>query len=143
MHEDPSPTKILQMNIDDSLIADLKRELGIRSKIDAAISGVATGAYFPLSTQFENSILFTPSAQRFYNQNKGLIKEHFPESDTTLINAFVVPPNKKPYGTHTAGSIGFQFPSLAERGLAYPTKHWSFHTAVTPNPAGQAASGHL
>jgi len=134
LHQNVAATKVIQMNLDEHLMAGLKRELVLRSKIDAAISNVAAGTYFPLSTQFENSILFLPSAQRFYHMNEGIIREHFPDVETSVVNAFVVPPNKRPYGSHTAGSIGFQVPALAARGQGYPTTHMSFHTAMTPTP---------
>ena len=49
---------------DDGLVDNLRRELILRSKLSEAISDMATGAYSPLSTQFENSILFLPSACR-------------------------------------------------------------------------------
>jgi hypothetical protein len=120
--------------VDDELLASVKRELVLRSKIDVAISNVAAGTYFPLSTQFENSILFLPSAQRFYERNRDIIREHLPEVETSVVNAFVVPANKRPYGSHSAGSIGFQIPELAKRGMGYPKTHLSFHMAVTPTP---------
>ena len=128
------PTKIVQMDVDAELLANLARELLIRSKIDKAISDVAAGTYFPLSTQFENSILFLPSAQRFYQRNKEIVYEHFPEIENAVVNAFVVPPNKIPYGVHNAGAIGFQHPALARKGLGFPPIHRSFHTAITATP---------
>ncbi len=134
VHEHQYATKVIHMDVDDDLIASLKRELVLRSKIDAAISDMAAGAYFPLSTQFEHSIYFLPSAQRFYNRNRHLIEEHFPEIETAVVNAFVVTPGKKPYGAHSAGAIAFQIPKLAENGFAYPKIHKSFHCALTPTP---------
>lgn len=128
------PTRIVQMDMGDGLLETLRRELVLRSKIDGAISDLASGTYFPLSTQFENSLLFLPSAQRFYLRNRHVIESNFPNIETAVVNAFVVQPNQRPYGAHNAGAVGFQHPALAKAGFAYPKTHMSFHTAVTPTP---------
>lgn len=143
VHEDSPPTRVMDMNLEDGLLPALQRELELRIKIDAAISEMAQSVmqtfpqaqqYSPLSTQFENSVFFLPSAQRFYTLNRHIIESTFPSIETAVVNAFVVPPNKRPYGVHNAASIGFQVPQLAERGLAWPETYVSFHTAVTPTP---------
>ena len=90
--------------------------------------------YTPLSTHFENAVFFLPSAQRFYNRNKNTILETFPEIETAVVNAFIVPADKRPYGVHNAASIGLQVAPLAKRGMAYPTTYVSFHTALTATP---------
>lgn len=128
------PTRVVQMDMGDGLLEHLRRDLLLRSKIDGAISDLASGTYFPLSTQFENSLLFLPSAQRFYVRNRHTIETNFPEIETAVVNAFVVPPNQRPYGVHNAGAVGFQHPALARGGFAYPKIHMSFHTAVTATP---------
>ena len=133
-HEDAWPTRVVQMDLDDDLVKNLRRELLLGSKIEEAVAGRGAGVYGPLSTQFENSFLFLPSAQQFYRRNKQIIHSTFPEIDTASVNAFVVPANKHAFGVHSAGSIGFQVPALARRGFAYPKKHVSFHTALTPTP---------
>ena len=43
VHESSMPTKVVQMDVDDELLTNLKRELVLRSKIDAAISDLAAG----------------------------------------------------------------------------------------------------
>lgn len=134
LHQDSPATKVIEMNLDDDLGSRLKRELVIRSKIDSAISGLGAGTYFPLSTQFENSVLFLPSAQKFYKSNSSIVKQHFPEVETVVLNAFFVPKNKRPYGVHCAGSIGFQLAEQASKGFAYPVRQISFHCALTPTP---------
>jgi hypothetical protein len=63
-----------------------------------------------------------------------VVKEYFPEVDTTVVNAFVVPKGKKPYGTHSASGIALQIPSLVRKGMGFPKHYMSFHTALTPTP---------
>ena len=41
--DDSLATKVVEMDVDDELLASLKRELVLRSKIDAAISDMAAG----------------------------------------------------------------------------------------------------
>jgi len=143
VHEDSPPTRLMDMNLEDGLLPALQRELEIRIKIDAGIRQMAeevmktfpqSQQYSPLSTQFENSVFFLPSAQRFYELNKDKIYGTFPSIETCVVNAFVVPPNRRPYGVHNAASIGFQVPQLAKQGLAWPKTYVSFHCAVTPTP---------
>ncbi len=138
VHEDSPPTRVFDMDVDDTLIANLKRELKMRAAIDAAVSSLDivpdAMQYTPLSTHFENAVFFLPSAQRFYNRNKDTIYSTFPEIETAVVNAFIVPANKRPYGVHNAASIGLQVAPLAKRGLAYPHTYVSFHCALTPTP---------
>jgi len=143
VHEDSPPTRVMKMNVEDGLLDSIKRELELRSKLDAAIAKMGAERiksfpeaqqYSPLSTQFENAVFFLPSAQRFYQLNRDLIQSTFPEIQTSVVNAFVVAPNQRPYGVHNAASIGLQVPALAQRGVAYPKTYVSFHTAVTPTP---------
>ena len=70
VHEVQYPTTVIKMDVDDDLVADLKRELVLRSKIDAAISDMAAGTYFPLSTQFEHSILMTDDGPEILTQTQ-------------------------------------------------------------------------
>ncbi len=133
-YPDARPTTVVQMNLDDDLADKLRRELRLKAIISAAFSDTSVGTYFPLSTMFENSIMFVPSAKRFYDINKDLVRQHFPELETTVVNAFVVPKGKRPYGTHSAGGIALQIPSLSRKGLGFPTQKVSFHTALTPTP---------
>lgn len=128
------PTKVVQMNVDQDLAVKLRRQLRLQAKVAASFSDTSVGTYFPLSTMFENSVLFIPSAKRFYDQNQDIVKEMFPEAATTVVNAFVVPAGKKPYGTHSASGIALQIPSLVKRKLGFPTLYKSFHTALTPTP---------
>jgi hypothetical protein len=138
VHESSPPTRVLDMDVDDDLIAGLKRELAMRARIDDAIAqlDVVPDAmqYTPLSTHFENAVFFLPSAQRFYDRNKEAIHSTFPQIETAVVNAFIVPANKRPYGVHNAASIGLQVARLAQRGMAYPTTYVSFHCALTPTP---------
>jgi hypothetical protein len=122
------------MNLDDDLAVRLRRQLRLQAIIAASYSDASVGTYFPLSTMFENSVLFIPSAKRFYDLNQDLVRRHFPAAATTVVNAFVVPKGKKPYGTHCAGGIALQIPSLVKKGLGFPTLYKSFHTALTPTP---------
>ena len=133
-HPEAMPTKVVQMNLEDDLADNLRRELRLQSNISASYTEASIGAYFPLSTMFENSVLFTPSAKRFYDLNQDLVKEHFPEVDTCVVNAFVVRAGKIPYGTHSANSIALQIPSLVKKGLSFPKLYKSFHTALVPSP---------
>lgn len=133
-YPDPKPTKVVQMNLDDDLAVKLRRQLRLQAKIAASFSDASVGTYFPLSTMFENSVLFIPSAKRFYDLNQDMVREHFPEAETTVVNAFVVPKGKKPYGTHSASGIALQIPSLVRKKLGFPTQYRSFHTALTPTP---------
>lgn len=128
------PTKVVQMNLDDDLVVKLRRQLRLQAKVAASFSDTSVGTYFPLSTMFENSVLFVPSAKRFYDLNQDIVREHFPQAATTVVNAFVVPAGKKPYGTHSASGIALQIPSLVKRKLGFPTLYKSFHTALTPTP---------
>lgn len=124
-------SRLINMNLDEDLMKRLRRELILRSRIDALVLNTIPGTYVPISTQFENSLLFLPSAQQFYLRNRDLLHKEFPETETSVVNAFFVPANKRPYGVHCAGSIGFQIPSMARRGLGYPKKQISFHCAIT------------
>lgn len=141
VHKESPPTQLLKMNTDPAMLADIKRQMKCRALIDAKISNVAAGTYFPFSLQFENGVLFLPAAKRFYEANKDLVRQVFPSVETMEINAFFVPANQRPYGVHNAGSIGFQIANLAKRGYAYPIQQWSFHTAVTPTPLDRQPLG--
>lgn len=134
-HQDAIPTHVMQMSIDDRLLKKLKRELALKQQVDRAISKlISSGSYSSISTQFENSILFLPSAQEFYLRNLPLIHKGFPELNTHVVNAFYVPAQERPYGVHNAGSIAFQKPEFSLNGYGFPTSHMSFHTALTPTP---------
>jgi hypothetical protein len=128
------PTKVVQMNIDTDLAGKMRRELRCQAKIQESFSDASVGTYFPLSTMFENSVLFIPSAKRFYDLNQDVVHKYFPQAATTVVNAFVVPKGKKPYGTHSASGIALQIPSLVKKSLGFPTLYKSFHTALTPTP---------
>lgn len=128
------PTQVIQMNVDADLAGKLRRELRLQAKVAGSFSDTSVGTYFPLSTMFENSALFIPSAKRFYDDNQDKVMEHFPQAATTVVNAFVVPAGKKPYGTHSASGIALQIPSLVKKGLGFPKHYKSFHTALTPTP---------
>lgn len=133
-YPDAKPTRIIQMNLEDDLVVKLRRELRLQAIISASFSDASVGTYFPLSTMFENSALFVPSAKRFYDLNQNLVHEHFPEVETIVVNTFVVPKGKVPYGTHSASGIALQIPSLVKQGLGFPKFYKSFHTALTPTP---------
>lgn len=133
-YPDAKPTKVVQMNLDDDLAVKLRRQLRLQAIVAASFSDASVGTYFPLSTMFENSVLFVPSAKRFYDINQDIVREHFPEAETTVVNAFVVPKGKIPYGTHSASGIALQIPSLVKKGLGFPKLYKSFHTALTPTP---------
>ncbi len=133
-YPDAHPTKVVRMNLTDDLAEKLRRELRIQAKIQSTITGAFFGTYFPLSTMFENSVLFIPSAKRFYDLNMDIVHHYFPQVHTAVINAFVVPAGKIPYGTHSASSIALQIPSLVEREQGFPTLYKSFHTALVPSP---------
>lgn len=135
VHENPAKMRAQDMNISQKVMDNIKHELKIKDIIDRAISStIRPGTYSAISTQFENSILFVPSAQTFYRENTELVKNQFPEIETIVVNSFYVPANKKPYGVHNAGSIAFQIPEIASKGYGYPKRHVSYHTAVTPTP---------
>lgn len=133
-YPDAQPTKVVQMNLENDLASKLRRELRLQAVIQSSFSDASVGSYFPLSTMFENSVLFIPSAKRFYDINQEVIHKHFPEVETTVVNAFVVPKGKIPYGTHSASGIALQIPSLVKKGLGFPKLYKSFHTALTPTP---------
>ncbi len=141
VHQDSPPTQLIKMNTDAAMLTDIERQMKIRALVDAKISNVAAGTYFPFSLQFENGVLFLPAAKRFYEANKDVVRQVFPEVETMEINAFFVPANQRPYGVHNAGSIGFQIANLAKRGYAYPIRQLSFHTAVTPTPLNRQPLG--
>ncbi|HEV2370649.1 MAG TPA: hypothetical protein VGS19_00655 [Streptosporangiaceae bacterium] len=132
-----NPTHVVQMKLDDDLVADLTRQLRCQGIIQESFAAASIGNYFPLSTMFENCVLFIPSAKRFYDLNQGIVAEHFPEVETMVVNAFVVPPNRRSYGTHSASGIALQIPSLVKKRLGFPTEYRSFHTALTPTPLDQ------
>lgn len=129
-----TPTQVVPMNLDDDLADNLARQLRCQAVIQESFAAASIGSYFPVSTMFENCVLFVPSAKRFYDLNQDIVREHFPEVETAVVNAFIVPANKKPYGTHAASSIGLQVPSLVKKRLGFPTEYRSFHTALTPTP---------
>lgn len=133
-YPEPRPTKVVRMNLDIDLADKLRRQLRLQSVIAKSFSDTTVGTYSPVSTMFENSVLFVPSAKRFYDLNRDVVREHFPEAATTVVNAFVVPTGKKPYGTHSASGIALQIPSLVKKGLGFPKQYMSFHTALTPTP---------
>lgn len=133
-HPEPHPTHVVRMNLDDGLADDLARQLRCQALIQESFAAASIGSYFPVSTMFENCVLFVPSAKRFYDLNQDLVREHFPEVETAVVNAFIVPGGKRPYGTHAASSIALQIPSLVRKRLGFPTEYRSFHTALTPTP---------
>ncbi len=126
-------TEVVQMKTRDGLADNLRRELVCKNTIAKEFPPVV-GTYSPISLQFENSSLFLPSAVEFLHSNADTIKEYFPDVNITTVNSFAVSPNKHAFGVHNAGSVGFEIPSFAEQGLAFPKQHWSFHTALTPTP---------
>lgn len=135
IHENPAGMRSQDMNISAKVMENIKHELKIKDIIDKAISSkILPGTYSAISTQFENSILFVPTAQTFYRDNIDLVKNQFPEIETIVVNSFYVPANKRPYGVHNAGSIAFQMPEFSSKGYGYPKRHVSYHTAVTPTP---------
>lgn len=131
---DAKPTRVIKMNLDDDLAVKLRRQLRMQAMVSASFSSASVGTYFPLSTMFENSVLFIPSAKRFYDMNQDIVHKYFPEANTTVVNAFAVPQGKVPYGTHSASGIALQIPSLVKKGLGFPKLYKSFHTALTPTP---------
>jgi len=135
--EEEHPTQVVQMNLADGLADDLARQLRCQGVIQETFAAASIGSYFPLSTMFENCVLFVPSAKRFYDLNQDVVHEHFPEVETTVVNAFVVLANRRSYGTHSASGIALQIPSLVKKQLGFPTEYRSFHTALTPTPLDQ------
>lgn len=133
-HPEPTPTVVEQMNLDDGLADELARQLRCQAVIQESFAAASIGNYFPLSTMFENCVLFIPSAKRFYDLNQEIVYKHFPEVETAVVNAFVVTANKRSYGTHSASGIALQIPSLVKKRLGFPTEYRSFHTALTPTP---------
>jgi hypothetical protein len=133
-YPETGPTQVVQMNLDHDLADNLARQLRCQGVIQESFAAESTGTYFPLSTMFENCVLFIPSAKRFYDLNQDIVHEHFPDVETAVVNAFVVRSNKRPYGTHAASSIALQIPSLVKKRLGFPTEYRSFHTALTPTP---------
>ncbi|WP_378733235.1 hypothetical protein [Nocardia brasiliensis] len=133
-YPETQPTQVVQMNLDDDLADNLARQLRCQAIIQESYAEASIGNYFPLSTMFENCVLFIPSAKRFYDLNQDIVYEHFPEVETAVVNAFVVTANKRSYGTHAASGIALQIPSLVKKQLGFPTEYRSFHTAVTPTP---------
>ncbi|WP_413796846.1 hypothetical protein [Streptomyces iranensis] len=128
------PTHVTRMNLDEDLADNLARQLRCQAVIQESFAAASIGSYFPVSTMFENCVLFVPSAKRFYDLNQDIVREHFPEVETAVVNAFIVPAEKRPYGTHAASSIALQIPSLVKKQLGFPTEYRSFHTALTPTP---------
>jgi hypothetical protein len=133
-HPEVIPTVVEQMNLDDDLADNLARQLRCQAVVQEGFAAASIGNYFPLSTMFENCVLFIPSAKRFYDLNQEIVHKHFPEVETAIVNAFVVTANKRSYGTHSASSIALQIPSLVKKRLGFPTEYRSFHTALTPTP---------
>lgn len=133
-YPETQPTQVVQMNLDDDLADNLARQLRCQAVIQESYAEASIGNYFPLSTMFENCVLFIPSAKRFYDLNQDIVYDHFPEVETAVVNAFVVTANKRSYGTHAASGIALQIPSLVKKQLGFPTEYRSFHTAVTPTP---------
>ncbi|MFC9998712.1 hypothetical protein [Nocardia sp. NPDC127526] len=133
-YPESTPTVVEQMNLDDDLADNLARQLRCQAVIQESYAEASIGNYFPLSTMFENCVLFIPSAKRFYDLNQEIVHKHFPEVETAVVNAFVVTANKRSYGTHAASGIALQIPSLVKKQLGFPTEYRSFHTALTPTP---------
>lgn len=133
-YPEPRPTKIVRMNVDADLEQKLRRQLRLQAIVAGTFSDTSIGTYSPVSTMFENSVLFVPSSKRFYDTNQDIVRDFFPEADTIVVNAFVVPKGKRPYGTHNASGPALQIPSLVKRGQGFPKYYMSFHTALTPTP---------
>lgn len=133
-YSETHPTQVVQMNLDDDLADNLARQLRCQGIIQESFAAASIGNYFPLSTMFENCVLFIPSAKRFYDLNQDVVHEHFPEVETTVVNAFVARANRRSYGTHSASGIALQIPSLVKKRLGFPTEYRSFHSALTPTP---------
>src|SRR5580658_9320279 len=90
-YPEPRPTKIVRMNLDTDLADKLRRQLRLQAVVALTFSDTSIGTYSPVSTMFENSVLFVPSAKRFYDLNQDVVRQYFPEVETTVVNAFVVP----------------------------------------------------
>ena len=131
-YPETNPTQVVQMNLDNDLVENLARQLRCQGAIQESFAAASIGNYFPLSTMFENCVLFVPSAKRFYDLNQNIVREHFPEVETMVVNAFVVLADRRSYGTHSASGIALQIPSLVKKRLGFPTEYRSFHTALTP-----------
>lgn len=129
-----TPTVVEQMHLEGGLADNLARELRCQAIIQESFASASIGNYFPLSTMFENCVLFIPSAKRFYDLNLDIVRKHFPEVETAVVNAFVVTANKRSYGTHSASGPALQIPSLVKKQLGFPTDYRSLHTALTPTP---------
>jgi hypothetical protein len=129
-----TPTVVEQMNLEADLADNLARQLRCQAVIQESFAAASIGNYFPLSTMFENCVLFIPSAKRFYDLNQEIVHKHFPDVETAVVNAFVVTADKRSYGTHSASGIALQIPSLVKKRLGFPTDYRSFHTALTPTP---------
>ncbi len=133
-YPETNPTEVVRMNLDDDLAGNLARQLRCQGIIQESFAAASIGNYFPLSTMFENCVLFIPSAKRFYDLNTSIVRDRFPEVETIVVNAFVVRAHKRSYGTHSASGIALQIPSLVRKQLGFPTEYRSFHTALTPSP---------
>ncbi|VAW71261.1 hypothetical protein MNBD_GAMMA12-3912 [hydrothermal vent metagenome] len=127
--ESPS-VEVVQMKTNDDLSENLRRELKHKNTISKVFPPVV-GTYSPVSLQFENSPLFLPSVVEFTSANQDTVREFMPDMHMCTVNSFAVSPNNHAFGVHNAGSVGFEIPSFAQKGLGYPKKHWSFHTALT------------
>lgn len=93
---EPHPTHVVAMNLDDDLAENLARQLRCQAVIQESFAAASIGSYFPVSTMFENCVLFVPSAKRFYDLNQDIVHEHFPEVETAVVNAFIVPAETRP-----------------------------------------------
>lgn len=130
VNSDSFPVKIVQMKTSDDLEEKLRYELTCKNIISKVFPPIV-GTYSPISLQFENSPLFLPSIVEFYRDNLDIVREYMPDLHNCTVNSFVVAPNKRAFGVHNAGGVGFEIPSFAKNGWGYPKKHWSFHTTLT------------
>eukprot|EP00466_Bigelowiella_natans_P014360 jgi/Bigna1/67156/fgenesh1_pg.3_\ len=137
-------TRVVQMRLPEKLRLQIIREIDwmkkLEGEIDEFLSSIEAGGsayYNPLSLQFNNAILFTPSGFEFYQKNLGIITQLMPELGGVVLNAFVVPANESSYGVHNARSwaVGLSGSVCNSRPEASPTcmfaaQQRSLHTAL-------------
>lgn len=132
------PTKVVKMRLSEATrlqaIEDMKRLQIIQKRVDAIFQDHQSSgqAYSPVRLEFDQAVLFVPACLEFMNDNRDIVRNHFPQMHTCQCNAFSVPANSKPFGFHHASALGFESFELYERGWSYPEYHMSFHTAMNP-----------
>ncbi len=131
------PTVAIRTGMSQDLIERLKHEIRKTLKMHEQIAGMVekltfkSTVYNPFSLQFENSILFTPSAVEFYQFMEETVYAHFPEIKGIMFEGLIVKAGSTALGTHNARNAAVNYPVPFKEKLLMPEMQKSFWVTLT------------